>query len=172
MKRLALIIIPALICGLVFTGCEKTDVVIEETSKKITVSLIHSDTDPVFEKTVILYESENYLIKTPLVLFLGNISYYFIDEYDKHFSTLERIICDGKTNNLLYSSTYLDTNQIEYMLADFLENGQCYFYDKKHKTNIKQVVVEFWGYTTPLAKSGKRKFYINDNVLFWEVVDW
>jgi len=163
--------VPLLICGVVFTGCKKKDDTDDNIKK--TVKLVDSDDNTSFEKTVILYENENYLIKTPLAFFLSRISFHFIDKYEDQFSTLEKIISDGKTECVLYSSSYFDTEQAKYVLADFLENGFCYFYDKKNKNNIKQIVVEYWGYgTTQLAKSGGRRFYIYNNVLFLEVVDW
>ena len=157
----------------VFTSCDKKE---DETSdvKKITVSLLERDDYAIFEKTVILYEDENYLIKTPLYYFLSDINDFFVTSgYEEQFSTLEKIISDGKENDLLYAASYFDKYRIDYVVALFLENGHCYFYDKKNNTNIKQVVVEYWGGSSaPLAGSGGRSFYIYDNVLFMEITDW
>jgi len=175
MKRLILLIIPALICGMMFTfaGCKEKDNLDNESNKTITVSLLESDDYAIFEKTVILYEDENYLIKTPLYYFIDNINIFFLDDYNSQFNTLEKIISDGKTNDMLYSSSYFDKVRIDYVLAHFLEIGFCYFYDKKNENNIRQVVVEYWGYNSaPLSGAGGRKFYINNHVLFMETTDW
>ena len=157
-------IVPVLICGMVFLGCKKKD---DENDKRVIVLLIDSDSYEVFEKTVLLYENENYLIKTPLLSFLSNLNAFYEQGYDDYFAILEKIISDGKTNNLLYSSSYF-ANRTDYILAGFLEGGHCYFYDKKNKKNIEQVVIEYW--ESFEGKKG-RKFYINNNVLFLEIVD-
>jgi len=71
------------------------------------------------------------------------------------------------------SLSYFDKYSIDYVVALFLENDHCYFYDKKNNNNIKQVVVEYWGDSSaPLAGAGGRRFYIYDNVLFMGVTDW
>ena len=144
-----------------------------EIEEKITVSLIESDDDAIFEKTVILFENENYLIKTPLFHFLSNMdNYYFVIRCDEYLSSLEKVISAGKTQNLLYSSSYFNKHRIDYVLTGFLETGLCYIYDKGNKDNVKQIEVEYWGYVlAPLAGAGGRKFYIN-NVLFIEILDW
>ena len=170
MKRLVLAIIPALICGLIFTliGCEKNDNLENEDSGKVTVSLMERDDYSSFEKTVILYETENYLIKTPLYDFLGGMNNLFGLDYNSFLNILKEIVSDGQTNNLLYSSSYFDTYRRDYVLANFLENGLCYFYNKKNKSKVEQIVFEFW--RNPVSMAGWRKFYIN-NDLFLETVD-
>jgi hypothetical protein len=170
MKRALKMIIFTLICGLVFTltECEKNDNLEIEDNGKVTVSLLESDDYVIFEKTMILLENENYLIKTPLFLFLGGMNNLFGLDYDKFLSIIKKIISDGQANDLLYTSSYFDTYQMDYLLANFLENGFCYFYDKNHESNIKQVVFEYRRNSVSLA--GERKFHI-DNVLFLETVD-
>jgi len=158
----------------IFTSCDKDEDTTSDV-KKITVSLLERDDYGIFEKTVILYEDENYLIKTPLYYFLSDINNFFVTSgYEEQFSTLEKIISDGKENDLLYAASYfVDKYLIDYVVALFLENGHCYFYDKKNKNNIKQVVVEYWGESSaPLAGAGGRRFYIYENVLFMGVTDW
>jgi len=158
-----------------FASCEKTgeiiidddDLVIEETGE-ITVSLMERDDYAIFDKTVILFENENYLIKTPLYYFLNNLSYLsdlFLD-YNSYLSTFEKIVSAGKTNNLLYSSLYFG-DKPDYVLAGFLTPGLCYVYDKKNESKVKQIVIEYWKYSSESTNPEKRRFYI-DNVLFLE----
>jgi hypothetical protein len=153
--------------------CRKKEDVKTENREKITVSLIDRDDCVIFDKTVILYEDENYLIKTPLAYFLSKMDrFYFVARYDEHLSTLEKVISDGQTNDLQYSSSYFKVQRIKFVLSGFLESGFCYIYDKKNGNSVKQVVVEYWGYSpAPLAGAGGRRFYIN-NVLFLETTDW
>ena len=49
----------------------------EEDYKKITVSLIERDDYSSFEKMVILLDNDHYLIKTPLIYFLGGMNNLF-----------------------------------------------------------------------------------------------
>ena len=170
MKSVVKIVISALICGLVFTliGCEKNENLEIDDSGKITVSLMERDDYAIFDKTVILYETDNYLIKTPLFHFFGSMNNLFGLDYGSFLSTLKRIVSDGKTNDLLYSYSYFDTKQIDYVLANFLENGLCYFYDKKSESKVGQVMFEYWKNTA--SQAGWRKFYLN-NVLFLETDD-
>jgi uncharacterized repeat protein (TIGR02543 family) len=148
--------------------CEKDDNLEVEDSGKTTISLMERDDYSIFDKIVILYETEKYLIKTPLFHFLGGMNNLFGLDYDKFLSILKKIVSDGRTNNLLYTSSYFDTNQTDYVLANFLENGFCHFYDKKKESIVKQVVFEYR--REPVSFAGERKFYI-DNVLFLETVD-
>ena len=139
-----------------------------EEENSITVSLLESDTSIGFEQTVILFENEDYLIKAPLYSFISGMNNLFGLDYDKFLSILKKIIADGKENNLLYSSTYFDTYRSGYVLANCLENGLCYCYDKKNERIVKQIVFDYTRNTVSLA--GERKFYL-DNTLFLETVD-
>jgi hypothetical protein len=113
------------------------------------------------------------LIKAPLSHFLSDMDKnYFLHNYAEHLSTLEKVISDGQKRNLLWSSSYFDKHRKDYVLAHFLEYGQCHIYDKKNNQNVTQIVVEYWGYSpAPLAGAGGRKLFIN-NVLFLETTDW
>jgi hypothetical protein len=153
-----------------------------EDSKRFTFLLMERDDYVVFDKKVILFKNENHLIVTPLSHFLSGIADRFGDRYDEHFSTLEKVVSDGQISNLLYSSPYLtkpyyndhvNAQQIEFALASFLEKGYCYFYDKENKNIIKQIVVEYWGFSdAPLSGAGGRRFYIYGTFLFLETLDW
>jgi hypothetical protein len=145
----------------------------KEDGEPITVSLLERDDYVVFKKTVVLYEDESYLIKAPLSHFLSDMDKkYFLHSYAEHLSTLEKVISDGQKKDLLQSSSYFEKYRMDFVLAHFLEYGQCYIYDKKSENNVSQIVVEYWIYNpAPLAGTGGRKFYIN-NVLFLETYDW
>jgi len=154
---------------------------LQEVSEKVTVSLMGRNDYVVFEKTVILYEGENFLVTTPLSYFLSYMVIEFHFGYDQLLPALEKIINDGQRNNLLRSFPYVtnpnwrdhvNEGRVNFALAHFLEQGTCFFYDKKRKNNVKHVVVEYWGYSpAPLAGAGGRRFYIN-NILFFETTDW
>ena len=58
----------------ILIGCEKNDNAESGNSGKITVSLLESENYATFDKTVILYETDNYMIKTPLYYFLGSMN--------------------------------------------------------------------------------------------------
>ena len=140
----------------------------EEESKKITVPLLAKDDYAIFEKTVILLENEDYLIKTPFFYFTGSMHNLFGLKYNQFLSMLKKIATDARTNNLMYASSYFNSQQINYVLANFLENGRCFFYDKKSASNVKQVEFEYK--RNSVSFSGCRKFFIKD-VLFLETID-
>jgi hypothetical protein len=133
-------------------------------NKTIEVLQMESDNNMIFYKEVILFEDDNYLIKTPLAYFISKLYY-------KDLSILASIIANGKTNNVLHSSSYLDEKDITRTLALFMEKGYCYCYDKMAGKVVKEITVEYWSVGVPLAATGGRRFYIN-NVLFLEIRDW
>jgi hypothetical protein len=99
MTRSVKIVISAMICGMVFTliGCGKNDnleiddnLEIEDNLEidecgKITVSLMERGDYAIFDKTVILYETDHYLIKTPLYHFFGSMNNLFGLDYGSFF---------------------------------------------------------------------------------------
>jgi len=169
MKRLGLMVISALICGVAFTfmGCKEKGC----ESHKEKVSLMESDKGTIFEKAVVLYEDEKYLVKTPLPYFLNDMEerngYYHGYNVDT-----AAIISDGKTSNLLYLSSYFEKSLCDDTTTDFLRSGQCYIYNKKTKGTIKKIVVEHKDcHYAPLVGHGEINFYIN-NVLFLSIGTW
>ena len=64
-------------------------------------------------------------------------------DYNRFLSILKKIVTEGRTKNLFHVSTYFETSQVDYVLANFLENGQCFFYDKKNACNVKQIEFEY-----------------------------
>ncbi|MGE0076368.1 MAG: hypothetical protein AB7S48_00760 [Bacteroidales bacterium] len=153
-------------------SCEKNNDSTNEECKKFTVSLIERDDYVIFEKSVMLFEDEKYLVKTPLKYFLSDLDNLFAVDYDGYLSTLEKIVTDGQNLDLLYASTYFNSNGLDFVLADFLENGHCFVFDKQNNNVILQILVEYWGCNSQLLDgAGGRKFYINDD-LFLETTDW
>ncbi|MCB9000348.1 MAG: hypothetical protein H6537_00045 [Bacteroidales bacterium] len=170
MMKTVKILLPALLLFSLLS-CEKDDSSETENCKSFNVSLMERDDYYIFDKTVILFDNENYLVKTPLAYFLSNLNSIFVD-YDKYLSTVEKVVADGQTSNLLYASAYFDTGSLDFVIAAFLENGQCYVYNKITNKAVEQVFVEYWGcHSAPLAGAGGRRFYI-ENTLFLETTDW
>ena len=151
-------------------------IIIEDSDNKKTIPLIKRDDYEIFKNTVILYEDENYLVKSPLFYYLSEINNYYtirVKGNNEYHPIIEQIISDGKKSNLLYSSSYFKGSNHEYILAYLLESGHCYFYDKTNKCIIGQVMVENWGFDGgPFAAYGGRRFYIAEEVIFLEIVDW
>jgi hypothetical protein len=111
---------------------------------------------------VILYEDDNYIIKASLSHFLT-----------KEYITLnsDDVLYDSKRNDPLYSTVYFEKYSIHYVLADFLENGHCYFYNKIDGQPVLQVMIEYWDNIANLSGSAGRRFYIYDDVLFLYICD-
>ncbi len=153
-------------------SCEKNNDPTNEECKKFTVFLMERDDYVIFEKTVMLFENEKYLVKTPLNYFLSDLDNLFATDYDRYLNTLEKIVTDGQNLDILYASTYFNSNSLDFVLADFLESGHCFVFDKQNNKVILQILVEYWGCNSPpLAGAGGRKFYIS-NDLFLETTDW
>jgi len=150
-----------------------TAIAIEDSNGMKTISLMERDDYAIFEKTVILHEDENYLIKAPLFYFLGSVNDFLVQTGTKGGSVIspfiEQIIFDGKKNNVLYSSSYFqDKFMLDRVLSIFLESGQCHVYDKNSHNSIRQVKMEdYW-----TDSYGGRRFYFIDNIKFIETLDY
>jgi hypothetical protein len=155
-----------------FLGCsknEKNDDFKTEIIKEFKVELIYYLDLEEF-KGMILFEDENFLIKSPFEFFLFKMDNMYGLNYADYLSVFEKIILDIPSNDNLDISAYFDKNRANYILANNLENGFCVFYDKKSNKFIKDVVVKYWSYAPKSIKGGGRKFYIN-NELFTETDD-
>jgi len=131
------------------------------------------------EKNVILYEDEKYLITTPFnwmrtdnsrILF--DLFRFYLKKEENTVSYFEKL--EKNNDSLTLQSFSVDEGREKFILAYFLENGLCFFYDKEKKNNVKQIKVRTWSKGThiPLAGYGGRRFYIYDNILFLETQDW
>ena len=159
MKKLMLLL---LAMG-IFTGCEKYSYL--DTSKS--VNLMTNDNPTVFNKSVILYNKDDFSIKTPIDTFL--LGYPF--RWGGYDDMKTKAINDSKTKDILILSDYLkyDCDSL-FLLASYLENGNCLVLDKKSNQIVISVQVVNWVEGKPMQLRGGRRFYI-DNVLFLQTVD-
>jgi hypothetical protein len=148
-----------------FYGCKKDTAVI----KGDPVNLIVTDNSSIFNKYVILFDDDNYLIKTPLDTFILGYPFNLLDGYYNNLKT--KAINDGTQKNVLIVSDYMPTKgDTIYAIAYHLERGSCNMFDKIAKQSIKTVYVEQWAEGGPMSSMGGRRFYIK-NKLFLETVD-
>ena len=159
MKKLMLLL---LAMG-IFTGCEKYSY--WDTGKS--VNLMTNDNPTVFNKSVILYNKNDFSIKTPIGIFL--LGYPFL--WGGYDDMKTKAINDSKTKDILILSDYLkyDCDSL-FLLASYLENGNCLVLDKKSNQIVISVQVVNWVEGKPMQLRGGRRFYI-DNVLFLQTVD-
>jgi hypothetical protein len=158
-------IISLLIIITSFLGCKKDNTV----TKGNPVNLIADDNSSIFNKTVILFDDNKYLIKTPLDTFILGYPFNILDGYYNYLKP--KAINDGTQKNVLIVSDYMDIKgDTIYAIAYHLERGSCYVFDKIAKQSIKTVYVEQWAEGGPMSSMGGRRFYIN-NKLFFETVD-
>jgi hypothetical protein len=128
------------------------------------------DNPSVFAKTVILFENNDYLIKTNLNNYINAYPFDGLYGYD---NLKERVKLESQNRDTLLMTDYLyHTSDSVYILAYHLEKGSCLVFDKNAKRIITTVKIERWGNNpAPLAGAGGRKFYIK-NKLFLETLDW
>jgi uncharacterized repeat protein (TIGR02543 family) len=154
-----------------------TSIPIEDSYITKTVSLMERDDYAVFERTtVILYEDENFLIKTPLFNYLRDVIDYLATSTRGSSESgpfIEQLIFDGEKTHILYSSSYFsDKLMFDQVLSIFLENGQCYVNDKVNKNTIMHVSIERWEAIGELSPLGGRIFYFQKDVQFLKTIDW
>lgn len=159
MKKIIIFLVIIVSCS----GCKKD----ADEIKGVTVNLIANDDPVIFKKSVILFDDNNYLIKTPLDTFL--IGYPFlISGYD---TQKIKAINDGAIKDILVVSDYMKHyGDSIYTLAYYLETGKCYLFDKQVKESIKTIRVENYMEGAPMMFTGGRRFYVK-NKLFLETVD-
>ena len=144
-------------------SCNKDEIDI----KGVTINLIKQEDPNIFTKSVILYDQDDYLIKTPLDTFL--LSYPFLLYGYDDMKT--KAINDGQSKDVLNVSDYMKYNNDSiYTLAYYLENGSCLVRENKSNKVILTIQVETYMEGEPMASTGGRRFYIN-NKLFLETVD-
>ncbi len=157
-------------------SCEKYKIINDQPDNQNTIDtvrLLKKDTSVSFYKYVVLYDQDNYLIKTPLYLFMQDLySITSIPFYTKYLSVADSIIHDAYECDELFMSKYFDTHSQKYVLAHFLGEGSCYIIDKGNNAPVLELIKETWGYNCgALCGAGGRKFYIQGK-LFLDVLDW
>jgi len=160
MKKTIFILLTIIYCS----GCKKD---IPE-KNGIVVNLIEDDNPIIFKKTVILFDDNSYLIKTPLDTFLIGYPFKYLYGYD---DMKAKAINDGAIKDILFVSDYMKyKGDSIYTLAYFLETGKCYLFDKQVKESIKTIQVETYMEGEPMMSTGGRRFYVK-NKLFLQTVD-
>jgi len=175
MKNIIFLILGFLL-SIIILSCEKYQIVDEQPdiqNKIDTILLLKKDTYVSFEKYVVLYDQDDYLIKSPLYLFMQDLFYVSgIPDYAKYLTIADSIIHDAYEYDELLMSKYFDTRRQNYVLAYYLGEGSCYVFDKGNNVPVAELIKETWGYYCgPLCGAGGRKFYIQGK-LFLDVLDW
>lgn len=152
---------------LFIAGCEKEE---ENDLNLSTIDLMTDDNPSVFAKTVILFENNDYLIKTNLDNYINSYPFDVLYGYD---DIKEQVNLISENQDTLLMTDYLHhVKDSTYILAYHLENGSCLIYDKNTKKIIPTIKMEKWSDSpAPLAGAGGRRFYIK-NELFLETTDW
>jgi len=157
------------------TGCkkdnDKPEINTQLDDRTKNVQLISDDKYAMFEKTIVMFDDENYIVKSPLNLFISDLDDYYVD-YTQYLNTIESIVHDAKLKDILYATDYYNNADKDYILAHILESGNCFMSNKKESRVILQIVVEEWGGSSgPLSGSGGRNFYV-EGKLFLRTTDW
>ena len=146
--------------------CKKDDFEI----KGDPIDLIAEDNAAIFTKYVILFDDNNYLIKTPLDTFLLGHPFNLHDGYYNAFKT--KAINDGMLNNTLKVYDYMPyKGDTIYTLAYHLEKGSCFMWDKHEQKSIKTIYIENYSVGEAMQSWGGRRFYIRYK-LFFQTVDF
>ena len=160
MKKIIFILVIVICCY----GCQKDTPDING----IVVNLITDDDPIIFKKSVILFDDNSYLIKTPLDTFLIGYPFKYLYGYD---DMKARAINDSAIKDILFVTDYMKyKGDSIYTLAYYLETGKCYLFDKQVKESIKAILVEAYMKGEPMMSIGGRRFYVK-NKLFLETVD-
>jgi hypothetical protein len=160
MKKIIFLLVIIVCCY----GCKKDSPEI----KGVVVSLIEDDDPIIFKKSVILFDDNSYLIKTPLDTFLIGYPFKYLYGYD---DMKAKAINDSAIKDILFVSDYMKhIGDSIYTLAYYLETGRCYLLDKQVKESIKTIQVETYMEGEPMMSTGGRRFYVK-NKLFLETVD-
>jgi hypothetical protein len=136
-------------------------------STAITVYLIPDDDPTIFSKSVILLNNDGYLQKTPLNAFISGYL-FLLAGYD---DLKNKAINDGTQKNSLFLTDYLKSGSDSLStLAYYLQNGNCYLFDKQSQTSVKTIQYLKYKDESPVETRIGRRFYVENN-LFLETVD-
>lgn len=150
---------------LIIFGCDKKEA---DDMNLLSIDLMTEDDPIIFAKTVILFESSEFLIKTTFDTYIESYPFNVLYGYDE---IKLQAIQDSKNQEILEMSNYLKLPiDSTYVLAYHLENGSCLIYDKKVDAIIPNIEMEKYSEGEPMMSTRGRRFYINGQ-LFLEVVD-
>lgn len=162
MKKL----IVSILLPVIVIGCGQDD---PSEPALTTISMIESRDPDVFNKTVILYEDDAYLIATYFDKYISSYPYDILFDYEE---LKQKAIQDTIALDTLIMENYIKYNGVDsYTLAYHLENGSCLIYDKNALQVIKAIQMEKYGYGGPMSTTTGRRFFIKKRVLFLETVD-
>ena len=136
-------------CIVSLTACKKGNVTPENTCE--TVALIDNDTGLRFDKTIILYEDSDYLIKAPINLFVSDLYSFLVVDYEDYLSTVDKIVNAAKEQDTLHVDDYFSTEKKMSIVAHMLEKGDCYVYYKKKQGAQKELCLTRFSCAAPLA---------------------
>ncbi|MFZ4456901.1 MAG: hypothetical protein ACOYOT_11845 [Bacteroidales bacterium] len=161
MKKIIFLIITTLF----FLGCNKEE---GNETNLMSINLITNNNPIFFVKTVILFENNEYLIKTNFDTYTNSYPFNVLYGYDE----IKLLVTQDSTiKNVLLMKDYLrHYSDSTYILAFHLANGSCLIFDKKRNTIISKIEMENYMEGGPMTSTGGRRFYINGE-LFLNVVD-
>jgi hypothetical protein len=146
-------------------GCDKE---VENDMNLMSINLIADDNPTFFIKTVILFENNEYLIKTNFDTYINSYPFNVLYGYDEIKLLVTQ---DSNIKDVLLMTDYLrHSSDSTYILAFHLENGSCLIFDKKKNKIIPKIEMEKYIEGGPMTSTGGRIFYINGK-LFISVVD-
>lgn len=150
---------------LLIIGCDKEE---KNDLKLKSIDLITNDNPDFFKKTVILFESNDYFIKTNFDTYINSYPFDVLKGYDEIKLQASQ---DSNNQDVLLITDYLRLpNDSTYILAFHLENGSCLIFDKKRNEIIPKIEMEEYMEGKPMMTTGGRRFYIKGD-LFLETVD-
>ncbi len=146
-------------------GCHKDE---DNNLNLLSIDLITNDNPTVFAKTVILFENDDYLIKTNLEMYINAYPFDILFGYDE---LKEQVTQDSNNQDVLMMTDYLYLpKDSTYILAYHLEHGSCLIFNKKTNEIITSIEMEEYTEGEPMQSTRGRRFYINGD-LFLETVD-
>lgn len=161
MKKMIFLIMTTLF----ILGCDKE---VENDMNLMSINLIADDNPTFFIKTVILFENNEYLIKTNFDTYINSYPFNVLYGYDEIKLLVTQ---DSNIKDVLLMTDYLrHSSDSTYILAFHLENGSCLIFDKKKNKIIPKIEMEKYIEGGPMTSTGGRIFYINGK-LFISVVD-
>lgn len=137
-------------------------------------SYFNSDTS-----RIILYDNEDFMVLTSLETFKSVIKNWTRRPYQNNVEKLDELILEEAAKSEMTNAHKIAKDHnlskfLNYMVAYFLDKGQCVAYCVKENTTISSIKIQTYRYSNPgalLGAYGGRRFYINNMFLF-DVLDW